>query len=209
MLRDFFMSLRKPDGFGGKIMIWLMNICHNKMARWGLSYLTINQDDVILDIGCGGGKNIAYMLKKTINGKVYGLDYSQLSVNKSITYNQKAINENRCEIKQGNVSKIPYSDKLFNIVTAFETIYFWSDIYNDFREVYRILKQGGLFFICNESFRLKDEEQPHKYFTKILNLKIYSINDFKKILSETGFEDIEISISKNKKHLCVMARRPF
>jgi ubiquinone/menaquinone biosynthesis C-methylase UbiE len=32
-----------------------------------------------------------------------------------------------------------YSDKMFNIVTAFETIYFWPDIYNSFREVYRIL----------------------------------------------------------------------
>jgi ubiquinone/menaquinone biosynthesis C-methylase UbiE len=205
ILKDFFMNMRKPNGLGGKITLWLMNIGHNKMAKWGLSYLNIKHDDIILDIGCGGGKNIARMLKKTIGGKVYGLDYSQLSVNNSIIYNQKAIGENKCEIRQGNVSKIPYSDKMFNIVTAFETIYFWPDIYNSFREVYRILKPQGLFFICNESFRLNDEDKPHEYFTKMLDLKIYSVNELKKIFTETGFGNIEINILKN--NICIIGKK--
>ena len=205
MLKDFFMNMRKPNGFGGKIMLWMMNIGHDKLAKWGLSYLNIKHDDIILDIGCGGGRNISNMLKKTITGKVYGLDYSQLSVDNSVIYNQKAIDKNKCEIKQGDVSKIPYTDKMFNIVTAFETIYFWPDIYNSFKEVYRILKQEGLFFICNESFPINDEDKPHEYFAKLLDMKIYSVNELKKILIETGFENIEINILKN--NICVIAKK--
>ena len=105
MLKDFFMNMRKPNGFGGKIMLWMMNIGHDKLAKWGLSYLNIKHDDIILDIGCGGGRNISNMLKKTITGKVYGLDYSQLSVDNSVIYNQKAIDKNKCEIKQCEYEK--------------------------------------------------------------------------------------------------------
>jgi ubiquinone/menaquinone biosynthesis C-methylase UbiE len=205
MLKGFFMNMRKPNGFGGKIMLWMMNIGHDKLAKWGLSYLNIKHDDIILDIGCGGGRNIANMLKKAITGKVYGLDYSQLSVDNSVIYNQKAIDKNKCEIKQGDVSKIPYTDKMFNIVTAFETIYFWPDIYNSFKEVYRILKQEGLFFICNDAFPINDEDKPHEYFAKLLDMKIYSVNELKQILTETGFENIEINILKN--NICVIAKK--
>ena len=36
-------------------------------------------------------------------------------------------------------------------VTAFETVYFWPELAQNFREVYRVLKPGGVFFICNEA----------------------------------------------------------
>ena len=34
---------------------------------------------------------------------------------------------------------------------AFETVYFWPELAQNFREVYRVLKPGGIFFICNEA----------------------------------------------------------
>ena len=37
------------------------------------------------------------------------------------------------------------------MVTAFETVYFWPELAQNFREVYRVLKPGGVFFICNEA----------------------------------------------------------
>ena len=37
------------------------------------------------------------------------------------------------------------------MATAFETVYFWPELAQNFREVYRVLKPGGIFFICNEA----------------------------------------------------------
>ena len=37
------------------------------------------------------------------------------------------------------------------MATAFETVYFWPELAQNFREVYRVLKPGGTFFICNEA----------------------------------------------------------
>ena len=47
--------------------------------------------------------------------------------------------------------KLPFRGETFDVITAFETIYFWPDISEAFKKVYKILKIGGTFMICNES----------------------------------------------------------
>jgi ubiquinone/menaquinone biosynthesis C-methylase UbiE len=207
MLKDFFLNMKKPKGIGGSIVLWSMNWVHGMMAKWGLQYLNIKDNDNILDIGCGGGANIARMSKKASNLKLFGMDYSELSVEKSIKYNKKAIDRKQCEIKQGSVSNIPYNESSFNIVTAFETVYFWPDIRNDAKEVLRVLKPGGTFFICNLSSGLDNKKSSNEYFIKMLDFKIYSQKDFNDILTGSGFVDIKINLSKDKKLICVIAKK--
>ena len=36
---SFFENTRKPKGFGGKIMVAMMNLGHSPVARWGLRFL--------------------------------------------------------------------------------------------------------------------------------------------------------------------------
>ena len=55
---SFFENTRKPVGFGGKIMVAMMNVGHSAVARWGLQFLELAPDAKVLDCGCGGGANI-------------------------------------------------------------------------------------------------------------------------------------------------------
>ena len=68
------------------------------------------------------------LLVKTPYGKVIGIDYSEVSVIKSSKINKAEIENKHCEILQGNVMKLPFRKETFDIITAFETIYFWPDI---------------------------------------------------------------------------------
>ena len=52
---SFFENTRKPAGFGGKLMVVMMNLGHSPVARWGLHFLELAPDDKVLDCGCGGG----------------------------------------------------------------------------------------------------------------------------------------------------------
>ena len=61
---SFFENTRKPVGFGGKIMVAMMNLGHSPVARWGLRFLELAPDARVLDCGCGGGANIKRLLKK-------------------------------------------------------------------------------------------------------------------------------------------------
>ena len=80
---SFFENTRKPVGFGGKIMVAMMNFGHSAMAEWGLRFLQPAPDAMVLDCGCGGGANIKTLLKLCPNGKVQGIDYSAVSVEKA------------------------------------------------------------------------------------------------------------------------------
>lgn len=109
--------VKPKDNFSGFLMVKCMNFGHEKLSKWARSFLKINKNYVILDLGCGGGRNVKYFLTKA--NKVYGMDYSKTSVEISKNLNKKAIKENRCEIIEGNVKNIPFKDKTVNIITAF------------------------------------------------------------------------------------------
>ena len=87
---SFFENTRKPVGFGGKIMVAMMNLGHSAVARWGLQFLNAAPDAKVLDCGCGGGANIRRLLKKCPQGIVKGIDYSPVSVEKSKKVNDAA-----------------------------------------------------------------------------------------------------------------------
>ena len=141
---SFFENTRKPVGLGGKIMVAMMNLGHSPVARWGLRFLELTLDAKVLDCGCGGGANIRRLLKKCPEGIVKGIDYSPVSVEKSKKVNEAAIAEGRCTVLQGSVADMMFADNWFDAVTAFETVYFWPDLPQCFREVYRVLKDDGV-----------------------------------------------------------------
>ena len=192
--KELIINARKPVGELGDKLLDRMNESHESLAQWGVSHLDISKEDVILDIGCGGGVNVERFLQMTEN-KVYGLDYSEIAVEKSTKLNQDAIDEGRCEVIQGSVSELPFEDNTFDIVTGFETVYFWPDFVNDCKEVRRVLKDDGIMFICNEAIP-DEEDERQKELIDLLDMKIFSEDEFDEYLREAGFSDI-ICFSKS------------
>ena len=159
----FFENTRKPTGFGGRLMVAMMNIGHRALADWGLRFLPLAENANVLDCGCGGGANLRLMLKKCPTGKVCGIDYSPVSVEKSRKLNQTAVSAGRCEVLQASVQALPFDDAQFDVATAFETVYFWGDLPACFREVGRVLKPGGTFCGC---FYVKGEQKRTDWFVR-------------------------------------------
>lgn len=187
---ELLINARKPEGELGDQLLDRMNKSHESLAQWGVSHLDISKDDVILDIGCGGGVNVERFLKMTEN-KVYGLDYSEVAVEKSKKLNQKAIEEGRCQVIQGSVSELPFDDEAFDIVTGFETVYFWPDFVNDLKEVRRVLKEDGIIFICNEAIP-RDGDARQEELKELLDMNIYSDDELDQSLRQAGFSDVII-----------------
>ena len=201
----FYQNTRKPVGFGGTIMVRLMNVCHSPIATWGFSKLSMRDNLNILDIGCGGGKNIATWLRKSKNSHVTGLDYSEVSVDESSKKNKWAIKRNRCEILRGNVAEMPFSDNTFDCVSAFETIYFWSGLEECFTEVNRVLKHGGIFMVCNGSDG--ENESDEKWVNIIEGMSVYNEDQLHSALEKAGFYKIKCYINTEKHWLCIFAKK--
>ena len=206
--KELIRNARKPVGELGHKILDRMNKSHENMAQWGVSHFKIESNSIILDIGCGGGRNIERFAEQiSKNGKVVGIDYSEVSVEKSIELNMKFIEEGIVEILQGSVSTMPFDDETFDIVTGFETIYFWPDIINDLKEVHRVLKKDGLVFFCNEAVYREGEMEKFKDLIELLDMKIYSEEVLKKLLEKTGFKDFKAFINDENDWICVTARK--
>ncbi len=151
LFKSFVSQTRKPEGFLGKMMLKSMNSGHAVMADWGLSHLPSVSPSLVADLGCGAGRNAGELLRRYPQAAVTAVDYSELSVAKAKEYNRAMIAAGRCTVRQGDVSALDLPADSFDLVTAFETVYFWPGLDKCFAQVHNILKSGGRFLICNES----------------------------------------------------------
>jgi len=195
----FFDNMRKPQGKLGNFQLKSMNKEHTPVSLWGLKHLNIKSDDVILDVGCGGGINIKRMAQDA--KKVYGIDYSIESVNLSKEVNEKLIDEGKVEIMKGNVKDLPFEDNTFDIVTAFETVYFWPDIEKCFGEVKRVLKPGGIFLIGMETNG--SDNWVMKFWKHFIDMEMYNDGEIKNFLKKNSYNEIKVYLrdAKNKKEI--------
>jgi len=202
---NFFQNTCKPDGLGGKLMVKMMNSGHGPLAQWGFSNLEEGKRQNILDVGCGGGANVAAWLEKCPNAHVTGLDYSDVSVAEARKVNAEVIRAGRCEVLQGNAAALPFSGESFDCVSAFETVYFWPGLETCFAQVERVLKHDGVFLICNECDGTNAADE--KWTKLIEGMHIYPEAQLRAALEAAGFSEIK-TFSEPKKHwLCILARK--
>ena len=205
LYKKFVNQTRKPESFLGKMMVSGMNSGHAKLADWGMSHLKGIDAKNFVELGCGGGRNTAELLKRYPQAKVTALDYSALSVEKTKEYNKDMIAADRCTVVQGNVAKLPFEDGIFDLATAFETVYFWPGLEHCFSEVCRILKPGGTFLICNESDGTDDTSL--KYENIIEGMKCYTIDELSSALKASGFTEVKSARYDGKLWITVIARK--
>ena len=193
---------RKPHGEAGAEMLAGMNEHHSPVTEWALGFFDFNSRDKILDIGCGGGETIRKMSQFVQNGKIYGVDYSELSVKLSTEHNSKDVESGKVQITEASVEKLTYSDDFFDKIITVESFYFWPDPQENLKEVYRILAKDGKFLIVadiNGDAELSEED--------IDGIKKYglfnpTLSQFCDLLENAGFKDIKIHTQIGKKWVC-------
>ncbi len=203
LIKKYMNQTRKPNGFLGKMMLKGMNMGHAKLSDFGISTLPNKEFFNIAELGCGGGRNIDALLNKYSRARIVGVDYSPLSVEKAKEFNKK--NMSRCEIKQGDVSKLDLPKNKFDLVTAFETIYFWPNIDKCFKNIFEILNDNGYFLIVNE---LEGEDKSSlKYEEMIEGLKVYKIVELECILKDAGFSEVVVNKAQGKPWFSIVAKK--
>ena len=205
LIKKFFAQMCKPEGALGSIMLGCMNVAHARAADWGLDFLKDFAPSSIVDLGCGGGRNVKEMLSRYPDAKVAAVDYSALSVERTRKKNARAVASGRLSALQEDVAELPFGVRTFDLATAFETVYFWPDLEKCFAEVRRVLTPGGLFLICNESDGV---DEVGRNFEKIIDgMKCYTAEELTAALTSAGFSDVRIERRENKPWLAVIARK--
>lgn len=180
----------KPSGTTGYFIGKMMNIFHTGFYKKYYSKVLPENSISILDIGCGGGSLIKYLVSKNRKYKLYGLDHSEEMVSLSKNVNKKVINNGQAFIECGSVTKLPFENETMHIVMANETVQFWPDISESFSEIKRVLKKDGLFFIIN-----RYPSEGSKWWKMV---KLKNENDFNNAFLKAGFKHIDFDLKTRK-----------
>jgi ubiquinone/menaquinone biosynthesis C-methylase UbiE len=204
---------RKPSGWLGRLNLWDMNRRHSKLTDWGLSHIAIMETDTILDVGCGGGRTVHKLAAFATRGKIYGIDHSEDSVATAVRTNRRWLGTDHVEIQQGSVSRLPFSDRMFDLVTAVETHYYWPDLHADMREVLRVLKPGGNLIIIAEAYKGGKHEQRLQVLVKAMKsmnctYAHLSVEEHGDLFSKSGYSDVQVFEEYDKGWICGIGRKP-
>jgi ubiquinone/menaquinone biosynthesis C-methylase UbiE len=198
---------RKPAGLFGTFVGMGMNRGHSRLRRWGLSHISIKPNESILDVGCGGGKGIKDLARILSSGKVYGIDYSDQMVQLARRINKRFIEKGHVEIMHGSVSSLPFTDGMFNLVTAFEACHFWPNLIEDLKEIKRVLKRGGTLLIANEAYKHEKFEKRNSKLAKWGDMMLHTPEEYRNLLTEAGYMGIEIDDVPEKNWIAVIAKK--
>ena len=177
LLKRLLSQSRKPSGRFGRFLAWGMNVGHAGLTRWGLDFIEIARDMDVLVIGCGGGRTVDQLASIAADGKVVGIDYSQDAIAVARKKNQKPIDIGRVAILQESVSSMSFCDDAFDLVTAFESHYFWPDFRENLKEIHRVTKQNGQLLIVGAVYKNKRFDRRNRRIVDAVGMTYLGMNN--------------------------------
>jgi ubiquinone/menaquinone biosynthesis C-methylase UbiE len=113
---------------------------------------------ICLDIGCGPGY-LAMEMAKRSNLKVIGVDIDPEALQIAGKNIKREKLMDRIRVEQGDVHQLRFADNTYDLVISRGSFIFWENTLQAFREIYRVLKPGGVAFIGGGMGRYITPEQ--------------------------------------------------
>jgi D-alanine-D-alanine ligase len=112
------------------------------------SILNVDKDSFILDLACGQGRHSLELARQGYNN-VFGLDRSHFLIRKAKTVMMQE--HLKVNLKEGDARKLPFPADTFDLVMILGNSFGYFESTEDdvmiLKEVFRILKPGGVFLI--------------------------------------------------------------
>jgi SAM-dependent methyltransferase len=148
----------------------------------------------ILDAGCGAGYTTSALRRF---GEVFAFD----SAPEAVAYAM----ERELQVKQGEMTAIPYADEDFEVVTALDVLEHAENDKLALTELWRVMKTGGALFFTVPAYRFlwspHDDVNQHK--------RRYTAKEVRAKMAETGFSLLKLSYYNTLLFPPIAATRAF
>lgn len=112
-------------------------------------FAKIKKGDTVIDLGSGAG-NDCFVARKAAgeDGRVIGIDFTPAMVEKARA-NAQQLGFSNVEFRQGDIDKMPISSNRADVVVSNCVLNLVPDKDKVFKEIFRVLKEGGHFSISD------------------------------------------------------------
>lgn len=119
------------------------------------------ENKTIADIGCADGYGTTYLADFALSAT--GVDYSETAINQA---KLKHSHKQNLQFKQAAVPPLPFENSSIDVVTSFQFIEHIHNRKDFIRDVYRVLKPGGVFLCSTPNALMSIARNPfhvHEY----------------------------------------------
>lgn len=145
---------RNATGLLGRLIAFIMSHETKGDNQRAIGTLAVAPGDHVLDIGCGHGRSLTELAVLATEGKVVGVDPSDVMADMAARHAGELIASGRVQVVTASVEALPFPDASFEKALCVHVVYFWPDLTRALREIARVLKPGGrlaLLFRTNVS----------------------------------------------------------
>ena len=161
-------------------------------------YAGIKKGNHVLDLGSGAG-NDCFVAGAIVGeeGKVIGLDMTEPMVLKA-RENCAKLNFKNIEFVLGDIEKMPFSERMFDVVISNCVLNLVPDKSKAFKEIFRVLKPGGHFCVSDVVIKGTLSEKMKK------DAEMYAgcvsgaseMTEYLKIIENSGFLNLKVHKQK-------------
>lgn len=161
---------------------YLLYLRHQFAYEFVKTQIPVNSS--ILEVGCGEGYGTC-ILSQVEGAVVVGIDIDE----ETIVQASKRYDSDKCTFKLYDASIIPFEANSFDAVVSFQVIEHLHNPKNYISEIYRVLKDSGVFFLTtpNGTMRLSSDCKPWNKF----HIKEFSPDELKNLLNKE-FRNVNI-----------------
>lgn len=163
-----------------------------------LAFGHLNAGDVVLDLGCGGGKDVFQAARKVgSTGRAIGVDMTPEMISVARGNAEKFTETTglaNVEFREGYIEDLPFEDGSVDVVISNCVINLSPNKPQVFREVYRVLKPGGRMIVSdivlNRPLPESARSDADLYAACIAGALLR--DEYLQAIRDAGFEKVEI-----------------
>ena len=161
----------------------------------------------VLDVGCGVGGCDVILVNEYGAGHVHGIDIEQPILDRCVTRAESEGLSDRLSYQLVDPGPFPLDDESYDVVYSKDALIHIEDKHALFKEVFRVLRPGGIF-IASDWMR-RDEQPPGPEMRRWLDVVgltfgMHSPPFYVEALKEAGFQ--EVTTTDRNEFICKVLR---
>jgi ubiquinone/menaquinone biosynthesis C-methylase UbiE len=138
--------------------VWDDETAEQYVAKWGkdptnrmtVEAANLRPEDVVVDVGCGGGEAVRVAAERVVRGHVIGIDPTPAMIRIATEQTRDHTCADRIRFVEGPAEKLPLESGSASVVLAINSLHHWAQPDAGLKEVWRALAPGGRFLIGDE-----------------------------------------------------------